>query len=73
MNYASNSDYNNRNGMSINHATDSDYDDHCGMFVMRHEAHSMLAQASTSASASNNILFVDSGASNHITSPEDWF
>ena len=52
---------------------DSDYDDHCGMFVMRHEAHSMLAQASTSASASNNVWFVDSGASNHMMSHEYWF
>ena len=59
--------------MSINHATDSDYGDHCRMFVMRHEAHSMLAQASTSASASNNVWFVDSGASNHMMSHEDWF
>ena len=43
------------------------------MFMMRHKAHLMLAQASTSASASNNVWFVDSGASNHMTSHEDWF
>ena len=59
-NYASNSDYDDRSGMSINHATDSDYGDRCRMFVMRHEAHSMLAQASTRASASNNVWFVNS-------------
>ena len=72
-NYASNFDYDDRSGMYINHAKDSDYGYRCGMFVMRHEAHSMLAQASTSASASNNVWFVDSGASNHMTSHEDWF
>ena len=32
-----------------------------------------IAHASTSASASNNVWFVDSGASNHMTSHEDWF
>ena len=52
---------------------DSDYGDRCGMFVMRREAHLILAQAFTSASASNNVWFVDSGASNHMTSHEDWF
>ena len=57
----------------MNHATDPDYDDRFGMFVMRHKAQSMLAQASTSASAPNNVWFVDSGASNHMTSHEDWF
>ena len=39
----------------MNHATDSDYGDRCGMFVMRYKVQSMLAQASTSASVSNNI------------------
>ena len=43
------------------------------MFVMGHEAYSMLAQASTSASESNNVWFVDSGASNNMMSHEDWF
>ena len=56
-----------------NYATNSDYGDRGGMFVMRHKAHSMSAHASTSASASNNVWFVDSGASNHMTSHEDWF
>ena len=59
--------------MSINHTMDSDYGNRCGMFVMRHKAHSMLAHASISASMSNNVWFVDSGASNHMTSHEDWF
>ena len=71
-NYASNSDYDDRGRMSMNHATDSDYGDRCEMFVMRHKAQSMLAHASTSASASNNVWFVDSDASNHMTSHEDW-
>ena len=67
-NYASNSDYDDCSGISMNHATDeSDYGDRCRMFVMRQKAQSMLAQASTSTSASNNVWFVDSGASNHMT------
>ena len=63
-NYASNSDYDNasnsddRGEMSMNHATDSDYDDRFGMFVMRHKAQSMMAQASTSASAPNNVRWL---------------
>ena len=57
----------------MNHATDSNYGDRCEMFMIRHEAHLMLAHASISASASNNVWFVDSGASNHMTSHEDWF
>ena len=64
-NYALNPDYDNRSGMYTNHATDFDYGDRCGMFMMRYEAHLMLAQASSSASVSNNVWFVDSGASNH--------
>ena len=71
--HAKDSDYDDRSGMYINHSTDSDYDELCRMFVMRHEAQSMLAQASTYTSASNNVWFVDSGASNHMTSHEDWF
>ena len=33
----------------------------------------MFAHALTSASALNNVWFVDSGASMHMTSHEDWF
>ena len=40
---------------------------------MRHEAHSMSAQAPTSTSSLDSIWFVDLGASNHMTSHEDWF
>ena len=39
---------------------------------MRHEAHSMSVLVSTSASTSNNVWFVDSGTSNHMTSHEEW-
>jgi hypothetical protein len=40
---------------------------------MKHEAHSMSAFATTSASTPNSVWFVNSGASNHMTSHEDWF
>ena len=56
-----------------NYATNFDYGDRGGMFVMRHKTHSMSAHASTSASASNIVWFVDSAMSNHIMSHEDWF
>jgi transposase InsO family protein len=39
------------------------------MFVMRHRANSMI----TSASQPHDVWFVDSGASNHMTSHQEWF
>ena len=40
---------------------------------MRHKAHSMLAHDLTSTSSSEDVWFVDSRASNHMASHEDWF
>ena len=40
---------------------------------MRHKAHSMLAHDLTSTSSSEDAWFVDSGASNHMTSHDNWF
>ena len=56
-----------------NYATNSDYDDHGGMFVMRHRANSMSASTSTNASNPEDLRFVDSGASNHMISHQEWF
>ena len=56
-----------------NYATNSDYNDHATMFVMRHKAHSMSAQHLTNTSSSKDVWFVDSRASNHMASHEDWF
>ena len=56
-----------------NYATNSDYDDHGGVFAMRHKAHLMSAQGPTNTSSSDDVWFVDSGASNHVTSHKDWF
>ena len=39
------------------------------MFVMRHRANSMI----TSVSQPDDVWFVDSGASNHMTSHQEWF
>ena len=33
----------------------------------------MLASSPTNTSNSENVWFVGTGASNHMTSPEDWF
>ena len=55
-----------------NYATNYDYDDH-GMNIMRHRENSMSASTSTSASGLEDISFVDSGASNHMTSHQEWF
>ena len=41
--------------------------------MMRHKAHSMSAQSLTSTFASDNVWFVNSGASNHMMPHEDWF
>ena len=43
------------------------------LFFYKREAHSMSALVSTSASTLNSVWFVDSGASNHMTSHEEWF
>ena len=40
---------------------------------MRHRANYMLASNSASASNSEDVWFVDSGASHHMTSHEEWF
>ena len=50
-----------------NYAINSDYDDYGGLFVMKHRANSMAAYTSTSASGPEDVWFVDSGASNHMT------
>ena len=57
----------------MNYSSNSDYDNRGRMFVMRHEPHSMSTKAPTSTSSSDSIWFVNSGASNHMTSHEDWF
>ena len=51
------------------------YEDHGGMFVMRDIENSMSASTSASTSASNpeDVWFINSGASNHMTSHEEWF
>ena len=56
-----------------NYAMNFNNGDHGRMFIMRHKAHSMSAQVSTSTSTWNNVWFVDSGTSNHMTGHEDWF
>ena len=56
-----------------NYATNFDYDAHGGMFVMRHKTHLMLASSSINTSSSDNVLFLDTGASNQMTSQKDWF
>ena len=40
---------------------------------MSHKAHSMSTQGETSTSTLDKVWFVNSEASNHITSHEDWF
>ena len=56
-----------------NYATNSDYNDHGGMFVMRHRENSMLASTSMSASSPEDVWFINSGASNHMTSHQELF
>ena len=43
------------------------------MFVLWYRANSMKASNPTNTSSSENVWFVDSGASNHMMSHEDWF
>ena len=79
-NYAHNSDYKESTGM---YGHNSDYEDHGGMyarnsdrggiFMMKHRANSMLASTSNSALKTEDVWFVDSGASNHMTSHKQWF
>ena len=68
--YAHNSDYEYRGGM---YAHNSDYKNRRRMFMMKHSAKSMSASTSTSALNPEDVLFVDSGASNHMTSHKEWF
>ena len=42
-------------------------------FVMRHRANFMTASNPTNTSKLEDVWFVDSGASNHMTYHEDWF
>ena len=56
-----------------NYATNFDYEDHGGMFVMRHRENSMSASTSTGTCNLEDVWFVDSGASNHMTSHQEWF
>ena len=56
-----------------NYTSNSDHNDRDGMFVMRHRVNSMQASNLTNTSNSEDVWFVDSGASNHMTSHEDWF
>ena len=68
--YAHNSDYEYRGGI---YAHNADYDDQGGMFIMRHNANSTSASTSTSALNPEDVWFVDSSASNHMTSNKEWF
>ena len=43
------------------------------MFVMRHKANSMIASNLTKTSKQEDVWFVDSGATNHMTAHEVWF
>ena len=56
-----------------NYAIKSEYDDYGGLFVMRHRANSMITSDSTSTSNSEDMWFVDSGASHHMMSHQQWF
>ena len=56
-----------------NYASNADYDDRGKMFVVRHKENSMTGSNPTNTSNLEDVWFVDSGASNHMTSHEDWF
>ena len=59
-----------------NYAANAEYADYGGLFVMRHRANSMMASDpanSASTSNSEHAWFVDSGASHHMTSHQEWF
>ena len=56
-----------------NYATNFEYDNYGGLFVRRHRVNSMSASSSTNTSNLEDEWFVDSIASNHMTSHEEWF
>ena len=56
-----------------NFASNSDYDDCGGMFVMQSRADSMTTSNPTNTSNTKDVWFVDLGASNHMTSHQEWF
>ena len=60
-------------GQLTNYATNSEYDDYGGLFIMRHSVNSMLAFGPTNTSNLEIAWFVDSSASNHMTSLQEWF
>ena len=66
-NYTHNSDYEEYTGMYAHNS------DHGGMFMMKHRENSMSASTSNSALKPEDVWFVDSGASNHMTSHKEWF
>ena len=47
--------------------------DYGGLFVMRHRANSMTVSDSASTSNSEDVWFIDSDASHHMTSHQEWF
>ena len=61
------------NRQLTNYASNSEYDDYSGLFVMWHRANSMMAFHFASISNSEDVWFIDSGASHHMTSHEEWF
>ena len=65
--YGHNSDHEDRGGMYARNS------DRGGMFMMKHRANSMSASTSNSALKPEDVWFVDSGASNHMTSHKEWF
>ena len=56
-----------------NYATNAEYADYGGLFVMRHRVNSMMVFDSTSTSKSEDVCFIDSSASHHMTSHQEWF
>ena len=61
------------NRQLTNYAVNTEYADYGGLFVMRHRANSMIFSESTNTSKSEDVWFVDSGASHHMTSHQEWF
>ena len=54
-------------------SSNHNHNDCSGMFVMKHIANSMTTSNLTRNSNSKDVWFVESGASNHMISHEDWF
>ena len=75
--YTHNSDYEDRGGMYARNCNRGGmYARNCnrgGMFMMKHRENSMSASTSNSALKPEDVWFVDSGASNHMTSHKEWF